>query len=106
MIAKIQAAKDRGVDVHVLLANIPGIGGSPAANQAALDALGSLAGYFSTHYLHGKVIVADDRAFVGSQNFTSGGLLHNRELGEILTNKALVAALAKQFQDDEASPTP
>lgn len=106
MIAKLLAAKARGVEVKVLLANIPGLGSSPAPNQAALDQLGDAGGYFSTHYLHGKVIVADDRAFVGSQNFTAGGLLHNRELGEILTSKSLVDTLAKRFQEDDANPTP
>lgn len=106
MIAKILAAKARGVDVHVLLANLPAIGSSPPANQGALDQLGDLGAYFTKHYLHGKVIVADDRAFVGSQNFTGGGLLHNRELGEILTNKTLVEALANQFQEDETQPAP
>jgi phosphatidylserine/phosphatidylglycerophosphate/cardiolipin synthase-like enzyme len=106
MLAKILAAKNRGVDVRVLLADLPAIGSSPAANQGALDQLGELGAYFTKHYLHGKVIVADDQAFVGSQNFTGGGLLHNRELGEILTNKTLVETLAKQFQEDVANPTP
>jgi phosphatidylserine/phosphatidylglycerophosphate/cardiolipin synthase-like enzyme len=105
MIAKINAAKGRGVDVRVLLADIPAIGSSPAANQAALDAIQGAA-YFSAHYLHGKVIVADDQAFVGSQNFTGGGLLHNRELGEILTSKTIVDSLAKHFLADQANPTP
>jgi phosphatidylserine/phosphatidylglycerophosphate/cardiolipin synthase-like enzyme len=109
MVAKIIAAHTRGVDVRVLLADLPALGSSPAANQDALDQIsgaGAAADYFSTHYLHGKVIVADDTAFVGSQNFTGGGLLHNRELGEIFTSKPLVETLAKQFLVDQANPTP
>jgi len=105
MIEKINDAKGRGVDVRVLLADLPAIGSSPPANQAALDAIDGAA-YFTAHYLHGKVIVADDRAFVGTQNFTGGGLLHNRELGEVLTSKTIVDSLAKHFLADQASPTP
>jgi len=102
-------AKQRGVDVHVLLGNQPGFGSAPPANQPAIDTLeaaGITAGYFTTHYLHGKVVVSDDDAFIGSQNFTSGGLGKNREVGEIMTTKTIVDALAAQFATDEAHPAP
>jgi phosphatidylserine/phosphatidylglycerophosphate/cardiolipin synthase-like enzyme len=68
--------------------------------------VGITAGFFTTHYLHGKVIVADTSAFVGSQNFTRGGLVNNRELGEVLTSSTIVATLAKTFLADEKNPTP
>ena len=109
MLDKLVAAKNRGVDVRVLLGNQPGFGSAPPANQPAIDQLtgaGAAADYFTTHYLHGKVIITDDSAFVGSQNFTSGGLDHNRELGEIFTSKTIVDTLAKQFQVDQANPSP
>ena len=102
-------AKQRGVDVHVLLGNQPGFGGAPPANQPAIDTLsaaGITAGYFTTHYLHGKVVVSDDNAFIGSQNFTSGGLGNNREVGEIVKSSAIVTALTQHFTDDEAHPAP
>lgn len=57
------------------------------------------ADFFTAHYLHGKVVVADDQAFVGSQNFTAGGLGKNRELGEILDS-------TRTFLADQAKPTP
>ena len=103
------SAQQRGVDVHVLLGMQPGFGGAPPANQPAIDQLtgaGAKAQFFTADYLHGKVIVADDQAFVGSQNFTSGGLKNNRELGEILAGKAVVDALATRFTADEATPAP
>ncbi|MGE5182279.1 MAG: phospholipase D-like domain-containing protein [Acidobacteriota bacterium] len=103
------AAQQRGVAVHVLLGMQPGFGGAPPANQAAIDQLtgaGASAQFFTAHYLHGKVIVADGRAFVGSQNFTSGGLKNNRELGEIVTSKAIVDSLASGFTGDEANRAP
>jgi cardiolipin synthase len=108
-ISHLISAQNRGVDVHVLLGMQPGFGGAPPANQAAIDQLtgaGATAGFFTAHYLHGKVIVADGRAFVGSQNFTSGGLKNNRELGEILTSGTIVSSLAKHFEADQANPAP
>ena len=109
VLSHLASAKQRGVDVHVLLGMQPGFGGAPPANQAAIDELtgeGIPAAFFTAHYLHGKVIVIDDAAFVGSQNFTSGGLKNNRELGEILDSSTIVSALAKQFEADQAHPAP
>jgi phosphatidylserine/phosphatidylglycerophosphate/cardiolipin synthase-like enzyme len=105
----LTAAKRRGVDVQVLLGNQPGFGGTPPPNQKAIDELnaaGIPAQFFTRHYLHGKVVVADNQAFVGSQNFTAGGLLNNRELGEQLSNPEIVKALANMFADDAIHSQP
>jgi phosphatidylserine/phosphatidylglycerophosphate/cardiolipin synthase-like enzyme len=71
-----------------------------------LTAAGIPATYFTAHYLHGKCVVGDATAFVGSQNFTNGGLGNNRELGELLRSSAIVDELAKSFLADERSPSP
>ena len=45
----------------------------------------------STPYIHAKSMVADGlRAYVGSENFTTGSRLHNRELGVIFAQPAEV----------------
>lgn len=109
MIQHLTDAKHRGVDVRVLLGNQPGFGGAPPANQPAIDTLtaaGIPAAYYTANYLHGKVIVSDDNGFVGSQNFTSGGLGNNRELGEILGSSTIVEPLAQGFLADQANPAP
>jgi cardiolipin synthase A/B len=101
--------KAAGVDVRVLLGLQPGFGGAAPANQPAivdLTSRGVSAAFFTKHYLHGKVVVADDQVFVGSQNFTNGGLGKNRELGEVFDAKPIVDGLARQFLDDQASPNP
>jgi hypothetical protein len=106
VVAALIAAKKRGADVRVLLGDQPGFGGAPAKNDAAiqqLKAAGIQAGYFTKNYLHAKAIVADGKAFVGSQNFTAGGLGQNRELGEILDDPAAVAKLAATFGADESA---
>ena len=58
------------------------------------------ADFLRKHYLHAKAIVSDDRAYIGSQNFTNGGLRNNRELGEIFDDHDLVTKLVSTFESD------
>ncbi len=104
IIEALVAAKQRGADVQVLLGYQPGFGGQPPKNQAAIDRLRAAsitADFLHRHYLHGKVVLSDDRAFVGSQNFTSGGLRNNREVGETLDDADAVDELASTFHADQ-----
>jgi cardiolipin synthase len=58
-------------------------------------------------YIHAKVIVADDsKAFIGSENFSSGSLNKNRELGIIVSDQATIGSLEKTFETDWASAIP
>jgi len=106
LIGRLVKAKARGVDVHVLLGYQPGFGGGAPAGDATLAQLkagGVTAAYLKAHYLHAKAIVADDQAYLGSQNFTNGGLRTNRELGEIFDDADLVQTLVTTFQKDESA---
>lgn len=97
------AAKQRGVDVQVLTAH-PESG--PDRNADAikkLQAAGIDAKEMTNNYLHAKAMVADDRAFVGSQNFSFNAMLKNRELGEIIDDPNVVGQLRQWFMDDEAA---
>ncbi len=101
-------ARARGVEVHVLLGVQMPPGGVPK-NQPAVDQLaaaGCKVQYLTRHYLHAKAIVSDDAVFIGSQNFTNGGLENNREVGGIFTQKGIVEGIAKTFLDDERHPGP
>ena len=105
VLGSLLQAKARGVDVQVLLGYQPGFGGAPP-NQKALDALGQAgvpAAYLQRHYLHAKAIVADDKAFLGSQNFTPGGLRNNRELGEVLEGPVVEDVVRTFAEDKKAS---
>jgi phosphatidylserine/phosphatidylglycerophosphate/cardiolipin synthase-like enzyme len=51
-------------------------------------------------YVHGKGIVADDRVYLGSQNFSTGGLQTNREFGEIIDDPVLANQVATTFATD------
>jgi phosphatidylserine/phosphatidylglycerophosphate/cardiolipin synthase-like enzyme len=58
-------------------------------------------------YVHAKAIVVDDNlAFVGSQNFTSTSLDENRELGVIVSDPDLVARLKAILDRDLAASRP
>jgi phosphatidylserine/phosphatidylglycerophosphate/cardiolipin synthase-like enzyme len=63
--------------------------------------------YSSSHgfYIHGKVIEADygtshAKVFIGSENFSSTSLNHNRELGLIIANPKVLSAIASTFAAD------
>ena len=65
----------------------------------------------SALYIHAKVIVADAgrpgaRALVGSQNFSVASLDYNRELGILIRDRAVVAALSATLHADYAGGTP
>ncbi|MFL5320752.1 MAG: phospholipase D-like domain-containing protein [Myxococcaceae bacterium] len=97
------AAEKRGVQVEVLLGK-QGDGSKNAPALKKLQAAGIVAGFYDRNYLHAKGIVADDKAFLGSQNFTNGGMENNREVGQIFTRHDVVEQLVKMFQDDLSHP--
>ncbi|HVE82484.1 MAG TPA: phospholipase D-like domain-containing protein [Myxococcales bacterium] len=100
------AAKQRGVDVHVLAAHPESGTDRNAYAIKKLQAAGIPAHEMTTDYLHAKAMVADGRAFVGSQNFSYSALLKNRELGEIIDDAGAVEQLRQRFLADEAANTP
>jgi phosphatidylserine/phosphatidylglycerophosphate/cardiolipin synthase-like enzyme len=52
-------------------------------------------------YIHAKMIIADNaRAFVGSENFSSGSLQNNRELGIITSDQTTVGSIEQTFEKD------
>ena len=64
----------------------------------------------SALYIHAKAIVADagrsgQRVLVGSQNFSVASLGHNRELGILISNAHIVAAMSATLAGDYARAT-
>lgn len=64
----------------------------------------------SALYIHAKVIVADagrsgQRVLVGSQNFSVASLSYNRELGILISNAHIVAAMSATLAGDYARAT-
>jgi cardiolipin synthase len=102
--ALIRAAK-RGVDVQICGENEDGEYDSAYARLARA---GIHISYYSSSagfYIHGKVIEADygtghARMFVGSENFSRTSLEDNRELGLIISDPAVLSAMARTFTAD------
>ena len=101
IINKLIAAKQRGVDVHVLTGKLD----SNQAAVAQLKAAGITADAMARNYLHAKAIISDDKTFIGSQNFTGGGLIRNREVGQIFDDPKIAAQMAQTFLADEVART-
>jgi cardiolipin synthase A/B len=58
-------------------------------------------------YEHAKLIVVDDqRAFIGSQNFTATSMDQNRELGILVNDPALLSRLDRTFESDFSNGRP
>ena len=102
--ALVRAAK-RGVDVQVCGENEDGEYDSAYTKLARA---GIHISYYSSptgFYIHGKVIEADygtghARMFVGSENFSRTSLEDNRELGLIISDSAVLSAMARTFAAD------
>jgi phosphatidylserine/phosphatidylglycerophosphate/cardiolipin synthase-like enzyme len=102
---KILAAKQRGVNVQVIAGNPKKFFGANRTDKNAIavkqfkDA-GIPAIELKSLYVHAKAIVADNKLFLGSQNFSTGGLKTNREVGEIIDDPGLANQLAATFAAD------
>jgi hypothetical protein len=104
LVNAIVADENRGVTVRVVIED-------PSEYTSYLDEVtdagGTVTGYSSTtgFYIHAKTVIADygystAKAFVGSENFSSGSLNDNRELGIITTNSTIVSGLETTFDGD------
>lgn len=107
--ALIEAAR-RGVKVEVCMTDSSKW--SPAFHE--LTAAGVRVRVYAPDaplYIHAKVIVrdpgaGDQQAFVGSQNFSTESLEHNRELGIVLTSGAVIEQLLAMFRGDDSGAAP
>ncbi len=95
----IGAAKDRGVDVRVIL-------------EGTMDNQDTIAFFRgkgieihtpSTFYLHAKLIIADGVAFIGSENYSLTSLTKNREVGALIFEPSQAQIARTQFDADWSS---
>ena len=103
----LQATLDRaaaGVATRIILAAPGWIKGNDATAQKLATAKIPVK-YMKSLDCHAKLIVSDDRAFVGSENMSANSIDANREVGLIVSNPPSVAPIEKQFEADWASAT-
>jgi phosphatidylserine/phosphatidylglycerophosphate/cardiolipin synthase-like enzyme len=104
------SAAERGVAVQVVGENE---GGEYDSEYTTLANAGVQISYYSSatgFYIHGKVIEADyntssAKVFIGSENFSNTSLNENRELGLIISIKAIMSSIATSFAADFADGT-
>ncbi len=110
IVSALAAAAKRGVTVSVTMTLNPAY----TPEFTTLTAAGvHIRTYLQTAplYIHAKVILADAalptrKAFLGSENFSNASLTRNRELGLILTQRAVVQSLSTTLAADFAGATP
>jgi len=97
----IKAKKAQGLDVRAL---VPDPAWISASTQDAMwyATAGVPVKYFKKYDLHAKLIVADDIALIGSENYTYTSLDQNREIGMLVTETTPMAAAKAQFEADWA----
>jgi phosphatidylserine/phosphatidylglycerophosphate/cardiolipin synthase-like enzyme len=91
---EILAAKARGVTVRVIVED------SSDEVIPVLQDAGIPVKVPGPYYLHAKLIIADDVAFVGSENMSFTSLSKNREIGALVFEPAAFAPIQSQFETD------
>lgn len=102
----LAAAAARGVDVEIVMTY-------QSSWKRAFQEIARAGGHVevfarnAARYIHAKMILVDGTtAFIGSENFSSGSLYDNRELGIVLTDPAIIASLARTFAADWSAAQP
>ncbi|MFE7314416.1 phosphatidylserine/phosphatidylglycerophosphate/cardiolipin synthase family protein [Streptomyces sp. NPDC057555] len=105
LVNAIVADAKRGVTVRVVAENQSSKYSKQLKKVTAAG--GKVTTYTSStgYYIHAKAIVVDHgtssaKVFAGSENFSSNSLNHNRELGLIISDSAVVGGIEKAFTAD------
>lgn len=111
IVSALVKAASRGVLVQIAMTND---NNDYASEFKQLVAAGAEVGTYAetaSLYIHAKVILADygspdAQVFIGSENFSTASLTKNRELGLIVSNPAIMAAINGTFTSDFTGGTP
>ena len=110
VVAALQAACTRGVTVQITMTT----NSSYATQFQALEASGCgmrvLPNTVHYNYIHAKAILVDygttaQKAYLGSINFSTASTVQNRELGEIVSDGAILTRLQSVLASDYAMAT-
>jgi phosphatidylserine/phosphatidylglycerophosphate/cardiolipin synthase-like enzyme len=105
VVAALTARADAGVKIRIVLA-----GAGTASQQQAITTLKAKSipvVSIANPYVHAKAIVVDAvHAYVGSENFSTGSLKYNRELGVVFDTAAEVSKVATTIGGDFGKGTP
>jgi phosphatidylserine/phosphatidylglycerophosphate/cardiolipin synthase-like enzyme len=101
----LKGALGRGVKVRVVLSDAPPTSSGQTAIAEVKGAGGKLV-TLSVPYVHAKTLVVDGTtAYVGSENFSTGSLQYNRELGVIFSIATEVQKISSTISSDFSKGT-
>jgi cardiolipin synthase len=111
VVSALIAAARSGVVTHVIMTDDSAYGSNFSKLVAAGVDVHLYPDTSSALYIHAKVIVADagsatEKAFVGSENFSTASMGYNRELGIIVNSPAIVSELARVLGQDYDGAAP
>jgi len=92
-----------GVDISLMLGHYKKIAYNLEVAKRMQDIGMKNIKFLGKPFLHGKLIIADNTAYLGSVNLTTNSMDKNREMGILLTDKNIVNALKKSFKTDFAN---
>jgi phosphatidylserine/phosphatidylglycerophosphate/cardiolipin synthase-like enzyme len=106
----LEGAARRGVQVHVTMTWSSSWGKAFAALSSSGVQIRVYHGE-TPLYIHAKAIVADagtsaQKVFLGSENFSTGSMERNRELGMVTTNPALLTSVSSTLTSDFSGAAP
>lgn len=97
----IASDAQRGVQVEVVLPTPQSQPDSNSSGIATIKAAGAQVKEDPQLIMHAKTLVVDgQRAFVGSENFSSTSLDSNRELGLLFSDPQIISTLQQTFNQD------
>ena len=111
VVSALVAAARSGIVTHVIMTDDSAYGSNFSKLVAAGVDVHLYPDTSSALYIHAKVIVVDagtatEKAFVGSENFSTASMGYNRELGIIVNNPAIVRELARVLGQDYDGAAP
>lgn len=107
VLSALEAAARRGVDIELVMTD-------QSSWHRAFEQLRAAGVHVATYpdrsnglYIHAKALVVDGQAvLVGSQNFSTASLDHNRELGIVTRDRSVVSGVEATITSDFAGAVP
>lgn len=103
MLRAIRTACERGVDVRIIVpagSDVPFFKSLAVSYYETLQSFGARIYEYLPTMLHGKVLLADDQAIVGSTNFNHRSFLHDLEIDVLLHSADAVSSVESALLHD------
>ena len=96
----LDVLKNKGKKLRIIVPDT--VSGGDLKNLKELEEHGVNIKYMPANklYIHAKIIIAGNGFFMGSENFSTSSLNHNREVGIIIKKRRWVKMARKRFNND------